>query len=455
MSRSSPSSAGFEDRQGQKYTRADPRRVTTALVIACVLLPIASEVKVRNRSPSASLIGNVDGQVGAELAIWIVGLAVIGRLIAPQLARIRPPRSAGARYAFALAALIVLGTVLAEPSSVVYVRGAQTVAILLVIVACAPLSGANMRNLVRSSGSVLLWISLVLLAITVLAPQFSLMTEPSYFGVQRLRFLEMHPLTTANLLVLGFVINATILASTEYRLTGRSLWLKVVGTALAGLGLLLTGSRGTVFGAVVALAIIAFFASKMAPIRARRNLRIAGLTIALAAVLSAGVIIQFALRGAGADALLTINSRTELLRGIIRLWSDSIWVGFGHLSGRTMSLDRLSGSGTVTTLGTTDNLFGEALLSYGLVGAVFVIAGLVGALVRSRRLSLRGSPFAPIFIALLAVLISQSIVQDGFLGPPGLELSTLALIFLLGWQRLATQAESLPRRGTAPSNYVP
>ncbi len=240
----------------------------------------------------------------------------------------------------------------------------------------------------------------------------------------------MHPITTANLLTLTVVINVWVLVSSSFRLTAATVWFRTAAAVLAGLALLLTRSRGPIFGAAAALVIILVMAAKdSSRFRMRVNVRIIGLALGAAAVMSADLIVRFALRGEGAGSILTLNSRVDYLEAIFGIWRESIWFGFGHLSGRSALMDCCAG------IGESHNLFGEALLSYGLVGVAFLGVGLIGALVRARRLYMRRAPFSSLFSALLVVLVSQGLVGDGFLGAPGFEFTTFAILILVGWQR--------------------
>lgn len=410
-----------------RWNANDSPSVALALVVVIGILPLISEIKYRTRSPLASLEGTVDAQVLLELAAWFVGGVLVVHLLSGIQLRTRPALRGNYLYLMTFCGMLFFGTALAAPSAVRMVRGFQTIAVVLVVALLLARGLEHVFFSIDHLTTIVQFSALILLLATLALPGFDLFTAPSYFGIRRVRFLEMHPIGSANLLALVTLLSV-------FRLTTnwsqrRYLQLLDLVSVLAATGLLLaTRSRAVTAGALSgAVAIIAYQAWRSGDRRARAWIQIGLLGVASFGVLFFGSILRFVLRNEGLESLTTLNKRTEILDMVLDVWDTAFFFGHGHLAGRSALL------GYFPWAGESHNLLAEILLSYGLLGGALLGVGAIVSILRARRLVRARSPAGGLYLGLLLLVSAQSTIGDGFLGAPGFDLTAFCLVLVVGW----------------------
>ena len=428
----------------------DQLRSTWVLVIALVVLPIVAELKFRTRSAFAALEGAADAQVIAEVGIWLVGASLALSVFWPTIRRLPAPAPGAGRYVTMLCGLVALGVAISFPGLVEFVRGLQTIAVLLVVLVVLH-ALRHLSRLFLAKATVVLVATVLLSAALTAVLGFDFLPAPSYFGIQRFTFFEMHPIATANLLAITGVLLLWILLSHDYVLGRRQQNAAVILLVVFTVAIALTRSRGAIVGYLAAVTSLLAINARWMADRIARAVRLSLIGAGIVLVTLSGTIANYALRGESVDSILSLNNRSELLAATLNVWSESFWVGFGHLAGRSVLLERFAWAGE------SHNLLSEALLSYGIVGLGVLVVGVTGFFVRFFRLNRREPQRASFFLALFLVLVGQAIVGDSFLGTPGIELMTLVLLILVGWGGpIGSQSNPLLRPSLgANSQYGP
>lgn len=238
----------------------------------------------------------------------------------------------------------------------------------------------------------------------------------------RFAWVGVHPGTTAEYLALAALVALSMILGPDWGLTrkvARVMPLLAVATALL---LILTLTR-SVTAAFLAASIVLVLGST----GGRLDVRLLAVVCVIVLIL-AGVMLwptqvyEFLLRGGSTEQLLTLTGRTELWAAALQTVGDSPLVGFGYGAGRLILTELIPWSGT------GHNLWVEASVSFGIIGAILVTAILGWMLYRSRRLQRAGARTSGGLGLALAVFV----VLDGVAGPgfalPGVIQAVLALM---------------------------
>jgi O-antigen ligase len=161
---------------------------------------------------------------------------------------------------------------------------------------------------------------------------------------------------------------------------------------------------------------------------------------------SDNVVVQFLTRGNDFRYLSTLGGRVLLWQGIVDLFLERPWIGWGYSASRGL-LPRIQEWASYS-----HNALAQTLLDVGIVGSLPLWLALFRALFkdlwRARWTGEEGSARAFVFGALLMLTV-LSIVSETFAGPPGYELLLVFTCILVSSRVRVSPASRLS--GTAPT----
>ncbi|MBA2556133.1 MAG: O-antigen ligase family protein [Chloroflexi bacterium] len=431
----------------------EPRLLAT--VLAAML--ISTELKFRLRDATAAVSGEIDAQILVELAVWgTVAAWLCWRLRLGLRAgpRTAPPLTVGLRILVVVGGLLLIAGLYAT-TLLALVRSAQW----LVLICWALLCERACRFSSDAPLDFWVWTRRLLCGAAVVATIGTALLGWGAFGaaeVPRYRWFAMHPIATGSLLGLSIIMLAgSYLTVPDPRLRGRH-WSLVRLSLLALFSALLVGtkSRGAVAGTLVAVLLLLVFTPS-------KRKRAAGLLIGLLVVAvglagpGVGIVEGFALRGQTADALTTLNGRTEIFTYALQFVKERPLLGHGYLAGRYLFLDLIYWSP-----GESHNVFVEIAVSMGLLGlAAFAL--LLGRAMYGLAKAIRGASFTVGMLgreaaAILAYMLVNGMVTEAFIAP-GYEAGMLVWVVVLaemrrgnvqdGYRAVTTRSSRLNRTG--------
>ena len=414
----------------------DATIVARALAVASVLLIVSSTFKFRTRGANLALQGSVDSQILVELALFAAaGVWIFLRRLIGEWCVTRPRRRLAGRSplrVMRIFALIALVTSAWSPTSISSIRAVQyVIAVELfaeVVYVCWGKPHAT-ESFWRTFSAGLV-IATGLAAVLTLTPGSGFTPWLGTFqGVNRLRFLTMHPIATADLL--GLVAIVTWEPLLRARIVGRAPRLVSLSRpaakwllALAVLGaLVLTRERTSTVAGFAAVGV--YFAST----RDRGRAQLAGVCAFIA--LTLGVLFfshelqTLALRGQTTSDVASLSGRNQILSVAWNLFAARPFIGWGYLSGRSIFLPIISWAGeshdVLAEIGVSFGFLGLALF-----GCVFfrwwrlAKIGRRSAVDHQRLMAVRST-------ALVVLVLVIGFASDSFAGPPGLPVTALLL----------------------------
>lgn len=446
-----PSARSVAHRSGRNHAeppatatrRTDPRSTPwqqRLLWMVPLLMIVATEYKIRRRDIDDALSGSIDLMIAAELAVYaLVGVWALWRLV-PVRPRLEP--------------LLVLmwGYILTTAVSSIYsafpllamARGVQLV-IIGTVVHIVAVDG-TLTTVARLLHG---WI--VLMTVSILA---GLAWVAPTTGPQEGRFtwLSVHSVSAGSMLVLSVVVLFGLWLSAGRRPLP---WPQAVYGLLFVLQfvfLLLTRTRGSIGGAVVAVAVMAWLGSGR---RMKPELALGSLVAAGALALAFGrSVLEFLTRGETADQLSTFNRRTEIWSLAWESFLERPIFGLGFASAKGVFFDE-------TGLGGAHNAAINVMIDVGAVGLLWWLALIVGCIVvlgtlrRGQRHATVPMPGATgsagsdhlILVGLFTGSLMNSITTEG-LGA-GVNVSAVWLFLAAAWLTILQQdaAESASAGG--------
>ncbi len=361
-------------------TDGRPRRTDWSrelLWITPLVVIVAIEYKFRRRSIDDALSGSIDLMIAVELVtLAVVGTWALWRLI-PSTPRIEPLM------------MLMWGYILTTAASAMYSAFpmlALARAVELIII-------GTVVQLVSSQGSFstisrLLhgWVALISLSIVAGLAYVSPKSGPQE---GRFTWLSVHSVSAGSM----FAVSVPILFGLWLAAGRRPLpWPRwVYGGLLAAqiVFLLLTRTRGSIGGVLVALAVMTWLSSGR---RARPELVLGALIAGGAFALAFGrQILEFLTRGETVDQLGTFNRRTEIWTLAWESFLERPFFGLGFNSAKGVFFDE-------TGLGGAHNSVINVMIDVGLAGLIWwllLVGAAIALLIRLRRIERR----SPVLLA--------------------------------------------------------
>ena len=351
------------------------RHVDRFLWALPLLLIVATEYKFRRRSIDDALGGSIDVVIALELAVY----GLVGAWSAYRLAPTRPRLTP--------LTVVMWGYVLTTAVSAIYsafpllalARSVQLVIIATVIHVIATDGTLDtLRRFVHA------WIVLMSVSILIgLAYVFP--TTNAQKG--RFTWLSVHSVSAGSMLAISVTIVFGLWMVTGQRHARLPLpWPRwVYGTLLVfqSVFLLATRTRGSIGGALIGVAIVAWVLSGQ---KAKPQLVLGSFVTGGALLLAfGGTILEFLTRGESAEKIGTFNRRTEIWTLAWEAFLDHPLQGLGFTSAKGVFFDE-------TGLGGAHNAVINVMIDVGLAGlawwfallvAVGVAIGRLGAAARS------------------------------------------------------------------------
>ncbi|MEM1332915.1 MAG: O-antigen ligase family protein, partial [Actinomycetota bacterium] len=406
-----------------------------------LVLVFATEYKFRRRSIDDALGGSVDVMILAELALY----AVVGTWAVWRLAPTRPRLTA--------LTVTMWGYILTTAASALYstflllalARGVQLLIIGAVLHAFA--TDGRLHHVAK-----LLHAWIALLTVSIVA---GLAYVAPTTNAQRGRFtwLFVHSVSAGSMLALSVPILFGLWLSSRRRGNPTSLawpsWTYAALLVIHGVFLLLTRTRGSIGGAAIAVAVMAWI---MSGTRARPQLVLGSLVGGGAAALAFGpTIITFLTRGETVESIGTFNRRTEIWSLAWEAFVSRPLHGLGFTSAKGVFFDE-------TGLGGAHNALINVMIDAGIAGlawwlgllvAVGVVIGRVGRWARrSTRPGATGSASADhaVLVGIYTASLVNSVTTEG-LGA-GVNVSAIWLFVMVAWLCVL-------RRDAAPADGAP
>ncbi len=320
-----------------------------------LVLIVATEYKLRRRDIDEALSGSVDSLIAVELLIY----GMIGAWAVWRLAATRPH--------FTPLLVAMWGYILTTATSALYstfpmlglARAVQLVIIGAVMHLVASQATAATMSRLAHGWIVLMSIS-ILLGLAYVAP-----TTNAQIG--RFTWLSVHSVSAGSMLAISLCIVFGLWLQAGRPLPdGRTLrWHRNVYGLLFVVQfvfLLMTRTRGSIGGAFIALAVMAWVWSGN---RMKPQLLLGSIVAGAALVLAFGEqIIEFVTRGESAESLGTFNRRTEIWTLAWDAFLDRPLHGLGFTSAKGVFFDE-------TGLGGGHNALINVMIDTGLLGLIW------------------------------------------------------------------------------------
>jgi O-antigen ligase len=387
-------------------------------------LIVATEFKIRRRSIDDALSGSIDLMIAIELFVYaVVGVWAMWRLV-PSRPRLEP------------LTIIMWGYVLSTAVSALYSQYptlAFARAVQLVIVATVVQLLAGQGGFSTISRFLHGWVALLTGSIVV-----GLLYVAPTTGPQEGRFtwLSVHSVSAGSMLALSVPVLFGLWIAAGRRPMPWPRWVYGSLFAVHLVFLLLTRTRGSIGGALVAVIVMAWLSSGR---RLKPELVLGSLVIGGALALAFGrQVLEFLTRGESVDQIGTFNRRTEIWSLAWESFLQRPVFGLGFNSAKGVFFDE-------TGLGGAHNAAINVMIDVGLVGILWWAALIVGAIVVLRRLQAveRRSPVLLlgatgsarsdhlILIGVFTAMLVNSITTEG-LGA-GVNVSAIWLFVVCAW----------------------
>jgi exopolysaccharide production protein ExoQ len=348
-----------------------PRRSTAIdwkrelLWIVPLVLIVATEFKIRRRSIDDALSGSIDLMIAIELIVYaVVGVWALWRLV-PSRPRLEP------------LTIMMWGYVLSTAVSALYsqyptlalARAVQLLIIASVIQLLAGQGGLqSIRRFLHG------WVALLSISIVVGLLYVAPTTRPQQ---GRFTWLSVHSVSAGSMLALSVPVLFGLWIAAGRRALPWPRWVYGSLFAVHLVFLLLTRTRGSIGGALVAIAVMAWLSSGR---KVRPELVLGSLVVAGAMALAFGrQALEFLTRGESVDQIGTFNRRTEIWSLAWDSFLQRPVFGLGFNSAKGVFFDE-------TGLGGAHNAAINVMIDVGLVGLAWWFALIIGAVVVLRRL---------------------------------------------------------------------
>ena len=417
---------------GETFRRRDPRgRVarrtgltTNLLWLAPLVLIVATEYKLRKRNIDEVLDGRIDPLIAMELVIYaLVGCWALWQLL-PRRPRLEPLMVLMWGYILTTAVSAMYSTF----PTLAMARGVQLI-VIGAVVHLLSIEGTR-RDLSRLlHGWIVLMSASIVAGIIYVAP---------VSNIQKGRFtwLSVHSVSAGSMLALSVPILFGMWITAGRRRLPWPRWTYGLLLVAQSVFLLMTRTRGSIAGAAVALAVMAWVSSgrRMKPELALASL-VGGGALALA---FGGPVLDFLMRGETAEQIGTFNRRTEIWSLAWQSFLHHPVFGLGFSSAKGVFFDE-------TGLGGAHNAAVNVMIDVGLVGllwwgllisAVALALGRLWTMDRRSPVLLLGatSTLRSDLVILLGVLVASlvnSITTEG-LGA-GVNVSAIWLFVMAAW----------------------
>lgn len=416
----------------QARRRLRPRilRQTWPVVLPLAMM-VASDYKLRLRTPAESLSGRPDASVIVELIVYGLVAAYLVLQVARPPRRRRSPALLAVAWTFAFT--LALSASYAIYPTLALARGVQLLITCGLGHAIALYGRREQLHRLVHAFFVLVAGSVVI-GIAIRLPSDGL-------AANRFRWLHVHPVMTATYLGLAVVFLLGLLLRNRERWTAAAWpnWVYVSLMIVFTVALLATRTRGALAGAVVGC-----FVTAIASVRRQSRLDLLVMSVVVAVVtwiLAGGEILTYLERGESPEALRTLSARTELWTVAWRLFQQRPVFGYGLTASRGLFFDAVG-------LGGAHNALVNVMVDAGLFG-ILTGAAIMIALTRSARSVRRSTPAGadvPFILGGIAFLLVNSFTVE-FLGTPA-NVANVWLFIFVGWTVM------LHRVGSAPPNDV-
>lgn len=418
---------GDDPSDDQQHQRRQRRDVDRFLWLLPLVLIVATEYKFRRRPIDEALGGTIDIMIAAELGVYaLLGAWSVYRL-APTRPRLTPLVVAMWGYILTTAASALYSTF----PFLAMARAVQLViigALLHVIATDGRL--ATLTKLIHG------WI--VLLSVSILA---GLAYVAPTSGPQEGRFtwLYVHSVSAGSMLALSVPMLFGIWLTLGQRTPSIPLpwprWVYGALLAFQTVFLLATRTRGSIGGAVIAVAVMAWVLLGQ---KAKPQVILGSLVGGSAFLLTfGGPIIEFLTRGESAEKIGTFNRRTEIWSLAWESFIDRPLHGLGFSSAKGVFFDE-------TGLGGAHNALINVMIDTGLAGLTWWIGLLVAVGVvisRVGKLATSGTPMSGvcgslkadhgILLGMYVSSLINSVTTEG-LGA-GVNVSAIWLFLMVAW----------------------
>ena len=376
------------------------------LWIAPTVAIVAIEFKLRRRSIDDALSASIDLMIALELAtLALIGTWSLWRLV-PSKPRIEPLM------------MLMWGYILTTAASALYsafpmlalARAVELVIIGTVIQLIS--SQGTFQTITRLLHA---WVALMTLSILAGLAYVAPTTGPQ---VGRFTWLAVHSVSAGSMLAISVPIVFGLWLAAGRRRLPWPRWVYGGLLVMQIVFLLLTRTRGSIGGALVALAVMAWLSSGR---KARPELILSSLIAGGAFSLVSGrQILAFLTRGETVDQIGTFNRRTEIWSLAWESFLQRPFFGLGFNSAKGVFFDE-------TGLGGAHNSVINVMIDVGLAGLIWWTVLIVSALVllgRLRRSERRSPTLLPgatgtarsdhlILIGVFIALLINSITTEG------------------------------------------
>ena len=340
-------------------------RSARILWLVPLLLIVATEYKVRRRNIDEVLAGRIDPLIALELAIYTgIGLWALWRLI-PR----RPPLQPLIVIMWVYILSTAVSSMYSSFPTLAVARGVQLVVIGAVIHLLAVDGDLRTMNRLLHGWVVLTSVS-ILAGLAYVAP-----TSNTQRG--RFTWLSVHSVSAGSMLAISVPVLFGLWLTSGRRVLPWPRW--IYGSLLLAnsVFLLLTRTRGSIAGGLVAIAVMAWISSGR---RMKPELALAGMVGGGALALAfGGPVLNFLTRGETAEQIGTFNRRTEIWSLAWASFLDHPVFGLGFASAKGVFFDE-------TGLGGAHNAAINVMIDVGLVGLFWWTALIVAVVLALGRL---------------------------------------------------------------------
>ncbi len=425
-------------------------RPRSALVTSYLLLAVAG-IKFRLRSPTDSLTGQIDWQIGLELILYAsVALIVVMSAVSGQTPR---RRLAPAEFLLVLfAGLALASTFWSTAPSLTVVRALQ------MVIVCG-LALVSVRLL--GPAETLRGVSAVLVTYVICCAAFG-----TVFGMVevdptireevafRLSWFAVHPITAGSLAAVALLLalGRSLFAQHRQPTRLRMLLRWIVPLSLASI-LVLTNSRGPLLAFMVAAGVVVW--KTMRAGLARGILATAVIFVAIVALFSESstltkdaqggdnFVAQRILRGSDVDRLRGLNGRVEVWEAALPLIAEQPLFGYGYHGSRAILFEK------VPWASYAHSAYVQSLLDFGFLGALLVwgVFGWASLTLVSRRFgAVTGTAWCDASLTgLAAYLLVVSVSSESFIATPGYEALLMFILVSVVAQREASLLQGFQR----------
>ena len=388
-------------------------------------LVLLAETKFRNRDAGALLSGQIDAQIGFELALYsVVVLLTAINVVRIPLGRLRP--GPNERFLICYALFAVASFLWSPTPGITAVRGMQQLMLLTFLFVAIRVLGP--QRFLRSLTMTLVFSVLICAAFALIFPWAKGPLEfETWHKIPRFSWFAVHPITAAceagaaAVLLLseqlyGFALSKKRILMQPLRL----FYVPVIAILLA------TRARGAILAALASALLLIIrprVSSWMAASAAIALftlvvlVSVAGFDLAnplFSAVVSEdNPVGEYLLRGQSMDQFLTLSGRTELWQGAYELFLKQPILGHGYVASRSILL------GVESWAGEAHNALVESLLDLGLIGTILIWLPVLRTFSGSLRMipGRQGMiwPF-PVVSAVLIFVLFEGFVTAGFAG---------------------------------------